>query len=121
VNLYIDDDDSVDGVLVQLLRAAGHDVVIPHDIGTPGAPDAEHMLEAIQRSRVLLTKNHDDFEALHRLALFLSGHHPGILVVRADNNPKHDMSRKQIVRAIRNFVSIGVPVADGFHILNNYR
>jgi hypothetical protein len=31
------------------------------------------------------------------------------------------MSRKQIVRAIRNFVSASVPVADGFHVLNNYR
>jgi predicted nuclease of predicted toxin-antitoxin system len=120
VNLYVDD-DSVDGVLVQLLRAAGHDVVIPHDIGTAGVPDAEHMLEAIQRSRVMLTKNHDDFEALHHLILYLSGHHPGILVIREDNDPKRDMSRKQIVRAIRNFVSASVPVADGFHVLNNYR
>ena len=120
MNLYIDD-DSVDGVLVQILRAAGHDVVIPNDIGSVGVPDAEHLLEAIQRSRVVLTKNHDDFEALNRLVLLVGGHHPGILIVRRDNDPKRDMDQKRTVRAIRNFLSSGVPIEDNHHILNNYR
>jgi hypothetical protein len=119
VNLYIDD-DSVDGLLIKLLRAAGHDVVIPHDIGRDGAKDPVHFMEAIQRSRAVLTKNSDDFELLHRLVRLVSGHHPGILVVRKDNDPKRDMSQKQIVRAIRRFESSGVAVADGFHILNFY-
>lgn len=120
MNLYIDD-DSVDGVFVRLLRAAGHDVLVPHDIGTEGAPDAEHLLEAIQRSRVLLTKNHDDFEALNRLVLFLGGHHPGILIVRHDSRPNRRMDRRQTVRAIRNFAAASVPVEDDYHILNHYR
>jgi hypothetical protein len=120
MNLYIDD-DSVDGVFVQLLRVAGHDVIIPHDVGKAGAPDADHLLEAIQRSRVLLTRNYDDFEALNRLVLFLGGHHPGILIVRHDNRPNRRMDRRRTVRAIRNFVSIGIPVEDNYHILNNYR
>jgi hypothetical protein len=120
MNLYIDD-DSVDGVFVQLLRAAGHDVLIPTDIGNVGAPDADHLLEAIQRRRVLLTHNHDDFEALSRLVLFLGGHHSGILIVRRDNRPNRRMDRRQIVRAIRNFVATGIPVEDNYHILNHYR
>jgi Domain of unknown function (DUF5615) len=120
VNLYIDD-DSVDGILVKLLRAAKHDVVIPHDFGKDGAADAAHMLEAIQRSRVVLTKNHGDFEALHRLVLFLGGHHPGIFVVREDKDPNRDMDQKRIVRAIRNFQASGMQVEDGVHVLNFYR
>jgi predicted nuclease of predicted toxin-antitoxin system len=120
VNLYIDD-DSVDGVLVQMLRAAGHGVIIPQGVGNSGAPDAEHLLEAIQRSRVILTKNYDDFEALNRLIIFIGGHHPGIFIVRQDNDPKRDMDQRRTVRAIRNFQSSGVPVEDDYHILNNYR
>jgi hypothetical protein len=120
VNLYLDD-DSVEGLLVKLLRAAKHDVVIPHDIGKDGAADADHFLEAIRRSRVVLTKTYGDFEALHRLVLFLGGHHPGIFIVRRDNDPKRDMDQRQTVRAIRNFGSAGMPAEDGYHILNNYR
>jgi hypothetical protein len=120
VNLHVDD-DSVDGILIQMLRAAGHDVVIPHDIGNVGAPDAEHLLEAIQRSRVVLTRNHDDFEALNGLVLFVGGHHPGIFIVRRDNDPRRDTDQKRIVRAIRNFQVAGVPVEDDYHILNHYR
>jgi hypothetical protein len=118
--LYVDD-DSVNGLLVRLLQTARHDVVIPHDIGKDGAADADHLLEAIRQSRVILTGNHRDFDALHRLVLFLGGHHPGILIVRRDNDPKRDMDQKQIVRAIRNFVSSGMKVEDGIHVLNFYR
>ena len=32
--LYLDD-DIIDGVLVKLLRKAGHDVMIPADVGLP--------------------------------------------------------------------------------------
>lgn len=120
MNLYIDD-DTVDGLLVKLLRAAKHDVVIPRDIGKVGAADAGHLLEAIQRSRIVLTKNHRDFEALHHLVMFLGGHHLGILIIREDNDPKRDMDRKQTVRAIRNFNSSGMQIEDGVHILNFYR
>ena len=42
------------------------------------------------------------------------------IVVRKDNDPKRDMDQKQIVRAIRNFVSSGMRVEDGIHVLNFY-
>jgi len=120
VNLYIDD-DSADALLVKLLRAAKHDVVIPHDIGLQGAPDARHFQQAISRSRVLLTKNYDDFEALHDLVLFLGGHHPGLFVVRKDTDPRRAMDQKRTVRAIRNLAAAGVPLEDEYHVLNHYR
>src|SRR5436190_1270300 len=120
MNLYLDD-DTVDRLLIQLLKKAGHDVLIPADIGAVGKKDSAHFKAAIQRGRVLLTKNHDDFELLSDLVLFVGGHHPGVLVIREDKDPKRDMSQKQIVRALRNFVSSGYPVEDEVHILNNYR
>ena len=42
----------------------------------------------------------EDFTLLHDLVLLAGGHHPGILVVRRDNNPIRDMSPGAIVRAI---------------------
>src|SRR5207244_8009717 len=109
------------GLLGKLWRAAKHDVTIPRDIGKDGSADADHVLEAIRRSRIVLTRNHGDFDALHRLVIYLGGHHPGIFVVREDNDPKRDMDPKRIVRAIRNFQSSGMIIEDSVHILNNYR
>jgi predicted nuclease of predicted toxin-antitoxin system len=54
MNLYLDD-DSVDPLLVRLLRQAGHDVQCPQDVGRMGSHDAVHLRHAIQTDRVLLT------------------------------------------------------------------
>jgi len=120
MNLYLDD-DSVHGLLVLLLRRAGHDVVIPADINFAGREDPEHLAQAIAGARVLLTKNDRDFNLLHELVRVCGGHHPGILVIRKDNDSKRDMSAKAIVRAIEKFVRSGLPVEDGYHYLNQYR
>jgi hypothetical protein len=34
-----------------------------------------------------MTRDHEDFADLHDLVLAVGGHHPGILVVRFDNDP----------------------------------
>jgi Domain of unknown function (DUF5615) len=120
MNLYLDD-DSTGALLVRLLRAAGHDVLIPADIGRAGAKDPVHQTESARRGRVLLTRNHDDFKVLHELILLVGGHHPGTFIVRKDNDKKRDMKPHDIVRAIGNLLGAGVPIADGFHILNFYR
>jgi predicted nuclease of predicted toxin-antitoxin system len=120
MNLYLDD-DSVHGLLILLLRRAGHDVVVPADINMSGHEDPEHLAQAAAGARILLTKNHDDFFLLHELVHVCGGHHPGILVVRKDNDSKRDMSAKAIARAIENLVRSGVPIEDGYHFLNNYR
>ena len=58
MNLYLDD-DSIFSVLIQLLRQAGHDVLLPVDLGIAGAADAVHLRHAIREQRVFLT--HNDF------------------------------------------------------------
>ncbi|HJT77996.1 MAG TPA: DUF5615 family PIN-like protein [Gemmataceae bacterium] len=120
MNLYLDD-DSVDTYVVRLLRAAGHDVVIPADVGTSGEKDPVHLMCAIEHDRILLSHNHDDFMLLHRLVLLVSGHHPGILTVRRDNDRSRDMKPREIVRAIRNLEAAGVPIADELYVLNQWR
>ena len=116
MQLYLDD-DSVRGVLIRLLQAGGHDVLTPSDAGIVGEPDPSHLMCAIQFGRCLLTHNHNDF----KLVLLSGGHHPGVLVVRRDNDPTRDMSPKAIVRAIQKLLDSAIPLSDSFHILNHWR
>jgi hypothetical protein len=115
------DDDSASALLVRLLGRAGHDVRLPGDIGIAGRNDAVHLARAISDGRVFLTFSHDDFEELHDLVQVAGGHHPGILVVRKDNNPKRDLRPHGIVHALGKILAAGVPVADQFTILNHWR
>src|SRR5262245_57422677 len=101
MNLYLDD-DIVKGSLVARLKKAGHAIVLPAMVGQARASDPSHLLYALEHNLVVLTKNHDDFKVLHLLVQAVKGQHPGILVVRAHNDPKRDMKDKDIVRAIRN-------------------
>lgn len=120
MNLYLDD-DSVATLLVRLLRNAGHDVRLPRDIGMGGAEDPVHLTYAIREARVLLTGNCHDFEDLHDLVLQAQGHHPGILVVRRENNPRRDLSPRGVVHAMANLLAATVPIADQFIVLNHWR
>ncbi len=70
---------------------------------------------------VLVSRNHDDFKDLHLLVRATNGQHPGVLIVRADNDPRRDMKDADIARAIDNLEQAGVPVANEFHILNHWR
>ena len=97
--LYLDD-DSVHSVLVRLHQNAGHDLRIPANLGLTGREDPVHFRFAIRENRVLLTSNYKDFHWLHELILEAKGHHPGIFVVRKDNNPKRHLTSVGIVRAI---------------------
>jgi len=120
MRLYLDD-DSVEALLVRLLRADGHEVLIPADVGSAGVKDPVHFMSAIRENRVLLTANYDDFEQLHALVLLVGGHHPGILIIRKDNDPKRDLRPRQIVRAIRNLEAAGIAIPDNAHVLNHWR
>ncbi len=102
MRLYIDD-DSVDPGLIRLLRRDGHDVLIPADVGLVGSSDQAHLAHAIRDQRAVLTRNYDDFEALHDLVVSAAkGHHAGVLVVRYDYNPRNNMTLGDIARAVRN-------------------
>jgi hypothetical protein len=120
MRLYLDD-DTASALLTRLLRQADHDVEIPGDVGLTGSVDAVHLTHAIREDRVLLSGNHDDFEVLHDLLMQAGGHHPGIAIIRRDNDPHRDLTPRGIVTALRNLIDAGVPLRDGFHILNQWR
>ena len=120
MKLYLDD-DSASGLLAPLLRQAGHDVRLPIEIGVSGESDAVHLTKAVQEGRVCLSQNYRDFEELHNLVMAVGGHHPGIFVVRKDNNPKRDFSEPGIVRAIAKSLAAQVPIADEYIMLNYWR
>jgi hypothetical protein len=117
--LYMDD-DIIDGILVKLLRKAGHDVMIPADFGLSGANDAVHLTRAITEGRALMTFNYADFGELNGLIEAASGRHPGILVVRKDNDNR-DLNLHGIVKTLTKFLATGDPIPDHYTILNYYR
>jgi hypothetical protein len=117
--LYLDD-DTIEGVLVKLLRKAGHDVAIPGDVGLSGADDTLHLIHAIRCGRPFVTYNYEDFEQLHELVRTAGGQHPGILVIRKDND-KRDLRAPGIVKALSKFLATGNPIASQYVILNQYR
>jgi hypothetical protein len=86
-----------------------------------GADDAVHLTYAVREDRVLLTGNHRDFLNLHNLIMQVRGHHPGLLVVRRDNDPRRDLTPHGIVRAIRNLLAAQLALPDQLVILNHWR
>ena len=120
MNIYLDDNLS-DRALAALLIRAGHTVVRPADVGLTGETDIRHFDHAIRSQLVLLTSDRRDFHDLHRLVQGAGGMHPGLLIVRYDNDPKKDMKPQHIVRAIRKLEQAGVDPTGHFIILNHWR
>ena len=120
MRVYLDD-DSASPLLARLLRQVGHDVQLPADAGLAGEDDAVHLTYAVREDRVCLTGNHRDYLNLHNLVKQANGHHPGIIVVRRDNDPKRDLTPRGIVQAIKNLLAAKVPLADQLIILNHWR
>jgi predicted nuclease of predicted toxin-antitoxin system len=118
--LYLDD-DSVRGILIRRLKAEDHDVLTPKDMGSSGEVDPVHFMCAIRTGHVLLTHDHGDFTVLHDLVLLAGGHHPGILVIRRDNDPTRDMSPGAVVRAIQKLTASNLAIPDAVHVLNHWR
>jgi predicted nuclease of predicted toxin-antitoxin system len=107
--------------LAARLQAAGHDVVLATDVGLVTVSDARVMAWAAGEGRPVLTRDHEDFADLHDLVMAVRGHHPGILVVRFDNDPRHNLTERAIATALGNLESAGVLVADRIHVLNHWR
>jgi predicted nuclease of predicted toxin-antitoxin system len=120
MRLYLDD-DSISAVLVTLLRRDGHDVVTSADAGMLGKHDAVHLAQAIDDRRILLSHNHNDFEELHELVMIAAGHHPGILIVRRDNDPKRDLTPRGVAVAVGNLEQSQFVMTDQFQVLNKWR
>lgn len=120
MRIYLDD-DSIAAALVGMLRKAGHDVRVPAEIGLRGADDVIHLTRAICEERVLVSGDHDDFQALHLLVVAAKGHHPGILIVRRDNDAARDMSARGVFNAISKLVASAISIEDEFVVLNHWR
>ena len=120
MKLYLDD-DSAAPLLVHLMEPAGHDVQVPTDVGLSWEDDAVHFRHAVAQGRAIISGNYRDFLNLHHLVMQVQGHHPGILVVRRDNDPKRDLGPAGIVRALRNLLAAKVSILDQYIILNHWR
>jgi predicted nuclease of predicted toxin-antitoxin system len=120
MRIYLDD-DSIETLLVQLLSRAGHDVVTSVAAGLGGRPDPVHLLYAIRDRRRLLTHNDRDFRLLHELVFGSGGHHPGILIVRSDNDRTRDLTPRGIALAIAKLEASGITLDDDVAVLNHWR
>jgi predicted nuclease of predicted toxin-antitoxin system len=107
--------------LASRLQSAGLDVVLATEVGLVSVADARVLAWAVAQARPVLTRDHEDFAALHDLVVAVGGHHPGILVVRFDNDPRHNLTERAIATALGNLESSRVAVADGIHVLNHWR
>ena len=107
--------------LASRLRAHGHDPTLAGDVGLLSATDARVLTFAIAQALPVLTQDSDDFEDLHDLIIAAAGHHPGILVVRFDNDPRHNLTDRGIATAISKLESSLVPIRDQLHVLNQWR
>ena len=107
--------------LAARLQSVGHDVLLASDVGLGSVSDARVLAWAVAQDRPVLTRDHEDFADLHDLVLAVGGHHPGILVVRFDNDPRHNLTERAIATAIGNLESSGVAVAVRIHVLNHWR
>lgn len=107
--------------LAERLRTSGHDVAMIGDFGLHAASDPRVMTCAVTQTRPMLTRNYKDFTELHDLIMAAGGHHSGILIVRFDDDPRHNLTDRGIATALAKLEAAGVPVADRMHVLNQWR
>ena len=120
MNLYLDD-NRADPRLAALLRRNGHTVIVPTDVGLSGRSDARHLDHAVRTILAVLTADREDFRDLHDLVLNSGGSHPGILVIRFEDDPKKNMKPKHVAAAIARLERSGLPVRDQIIVLNQWR
>jgi predicted nuclease of predicted toxin-antitoxin system len=117
LTLHLYFDDCLFSHRLRDILAAEYEVTVPADVGLTGARDEDHFAYAQAHGLIILTKNPDDFRALH----VASPAHSGVFAVCQDNDPTRDMTPEAIRNAIANIVASGIPIAAEFHILNHWR
>lgn len=117
---YLDDDVDQD-LLIRLGAARSHRLVSPRSIGKSGDHDALHFLYAASQGTPLMTRNANDFEALHEFALGIGGHHSGLIIVYEEADRRKNMRPPEIITALSNLESANVPLPDQLIPLNHYR
>ena len=91
------------------------------DVGLLSVTDARMLIFSIAGHLPVLTQVSDDFEDLHDLIMAASGHHAWILIVRFDNDPRHNLTDRGISTVLSKLESSGIPIANRIHVLNQWR
>jgi predicted nuclease of predicted toxin-antitoxin system len=107
--------------LASVLQAQGHEPVLAGDAGLLSVTDAKVFTWAIVRALPVLTRDYEDFADLHDLVLSSGGRHAGLLVVRFDNDPRHNLTDRGIASALTKLESANDSIADQIHVLNHWR
>lgn len=117
------DENISDRHLAARLRAQGHDPVLAPDAGLLSTTDPRVFLWAIAQGLPVLNRDFEDFTDLHHLIVAAGGRHPGVLVVRFDGDPRHNLTDRGIAGAVKKLESSGVPIPIPvrIHILNQWR
>lgn len=118
---FLIDENASSGLLASRLRALGHDPILAVDAGLLSAADPRVLIWAIGQGLPVLTRDADDFQDLHDLVMAAGGHHPGLLVVHFDNDPRNNMGERAIGVALGKLEASGLPIADQLHVLNHWR
>jgi predicted nuclease of predicted toxin-antitoxin system len=100
--------------LASLLRAQKQDAVLASDVGLLSVTDARVLIFAIAQALPVLTRDSEDFEDRHDLVVAAVGHHAGILIVRFDNDPRHNLTDRGIATAMRSWNPLEFRFAIGF-------
>lgn len=116
LKLYLDD-CAYSKRLRQMLLEAGHQVETPVEAGIMGANDLTHFEYARLHQLVIITKDANDFEELHRQ----HQPYPGVLAIYEEADRSKNMSYSDVVRAITNLRAANVPLANHFYVLNHWR
>lgn len=93
IRIYLDE-DSMDGDLIQALRARGIDVESAWAAGMRNRPDPDHLEYATRESRVLFSFNMGDFNRLHSEFLRSGKSHSGIIVSRQQHYSVGEVMRR---------------------------
>ncbi len=115
------DENMSDNRLARRVRSEGHDPVMAGDAGLLSTTDARVLCWAITQALPTLTRDAQDFEDLHDLVQTAGGSHPGVLVVRFDNDPRHNLTDRGIASALARLEAAGIPLGNRIHVLNQWR
>jgi predicted nuclease of predicted toxin-antitoxin system len=110
------DEDSQAKYLVNLLKAAGHDVLTVNNVGLSNRLDQIVLDYARQDRRILVTRNCADFQELHQVNPF----HPGILAIYQAADSSKNMSYTAIVKAIAKLETTDYLTEKQFIVLNQW-
>ena len=120
MRIFVDENMS-SSRLAARLRSGGHDVLRAVDAGLGSVSDDRVLAWAVAEDRAVLTRDHENFAALHDLVMAVGGNHPGILVVRFDIDPRHNLTERATTAALEKLEFSRLAVADHIHVLNHWR